>query len=79
MSHLGIRSHVLTLWANNFSVLGLLGAESLVSVAESQDVWGKTQLCHRPSPSVPVPVSYLIPKTGRELPSLPEEPQGLSS
>lgn len=42
VSHLGIRSHVLTLWANNFSVLGLLGAESLVSVAESQDVWGKT-------------------------------------
>lgn len=79
MSHLGIRSHVLTLWANSFSVLGLLGAESLVSVAESQDVWGKTQLCHRSSPSVPVPVNHLIPKTGRELPNLPEVLQGSSS
>lgn len=39
MSYSGIQSHVLRVWANNFSVLGLVGAESLVSVAESQEMW----------------------------------------
>lgn len=39
MSYSGIQPHVLKLWANNFRVLGLLRAESLVSVAETQDTW----------------------------------------
>lgn len=80
MSDLGLHSHVLPLRANNFSVLRLLGAESLGSVAESQDMWwGKPQPWHCPMPSVPLPVSQFVSKMGMELPNLPEVRQGLTS
>lgn len=50
MSYSGIQSRVLRVWAKNFSVLGLLGAENLVREAESQEMW-------REDTALPLPIT----------------------